>query len=262
MILVPAQKHPGHPGDFIAAQGRQHADRIPRVRMIDPDRLFDYFNLSFQSVIGKSRAPAGHFFGRQIQQHGGHGTGSRCVADAHFPDYRDPVSPVPQIPHHLHARLQRLFRLFPRHRRTLRDIGRSRADPPVDGSFHFGEHAHINGKHIRPGCVSHQVDVSCSLRDAARHQCRHFTSGLADPFLHNTVVAAEHKCTPLVNPHIRGLRNPGDLNHHVLQPAKGMKRLRDAVPASAGLFLYVHSSASSIRRTTSLISSKRPVRRS
>ena len=227
--------------------------------MIDPDRLPDHFDLSFQPGVRKAGTPSGHLLRGHVQQHGSHRAGRCRVADAHFPDDRDLVPLVPQVPYHLHAGLQCLLRLFPRHGGAFRDVSRSGTDPPVDGPFHFGEHAHIDREHIGPGRVSHQVDVARSLRDAAGYQRRHFASGLADPFLNNAVVTAENKRAPLVDPHVRGLRDPGNLNHQILQPAKGMKRLRDAVPAPAGLFLCIHPSASSIRRTTSAISRKRPV---
>ena len=52
--------------------------------MINRNALMDDLNLAAQTVIGESRAAAGHFFGRAVEQNAAHGGRGCRVANAHF----------------------------------------------------------------------------------------------------------------------------------------------------------------------------------
>ena len=260
-VCQSAEIRAGHPGDLIPAQLGEHVDRILRIRPVDPDRLLNRGGLSFQSGVRQARPPSGHCPHGQIQQGGGHCAGGRRVSDAHFPDHRDLISPVPKIPDHILSCLQCLFRLLPGHGGPFCDIGRALSDPPADRPLYFRQHAHIDRQYVRVRFLCHQVDVAGPFRDAFCHQRRYFAAGLADAFPDHAVIAAEHQRAAFPDPHVWRLLNARDLYDQILQPAQGMQGFRNPVPAPARLFLHVHSSASSMRRTTALISSNRLISR-
>ena len=75
----------------------------------------------------------------------------------------------------------------------------------------------------------------------------------------HTVISAENQRTAPVNAHLRRALCSGDPDDQVFQEPEGMQGLGDTVPPFPDLLLHVHTSSPSIRRTTALISSNRPI---